>query len=214
MYVPAYFAETRADVLHRLIRAQPLAALVHTGPRGLDANHIPMLIDESNGAHGLLRGHVARANSVHSELANGSEVLAIFQGPGHYISPNWYPSKHAHGKDVPTWNYIVVHARGRIEWHEEADWLLDMVSALTNANEAHREQPWQVADAPADYIDRMLESIVGFEIPIGELTGKWKLSQNRRPEDRSGAIAGLAGEPGDAAREVANRMRAIDHRDT
>jgi transcriptional regulator len=214
MYVPAHFSETRVEVLHQLIRTQPLAALVHTGPRGLDANHIPMLIDGKAGAHGLLRGHVARANPVHGEAVNGSEVLAIFQGPGHYISPNWYPSKQAHGKDVPTWNYIVVHARGRIEWHAEADWLLNLVSALTNANEAHREQPWQVSDAPADYIDRMLKSIVGFEIPIDELTGKWKLSQNRKPEDRSGAIAGLAAETGDKAREIANRMREIDHRDT
>ncbi len=214
MYLPSYFSETRSEALHALIRAQPLAALVHTGPRGLDANHMPMLIDETAGAHGLLRGHVARANPVHGDAANGSGVLAIFQGPSHYISPNWYPSKHAQGKDVPTWNYMVVHARGLIAWHDEPAWLLELVTDLTNANEMHREQPWHVSDAPSGYIDRMLKSIVGFEIPIDELTGKWKLSQNRQAEDRAGAIAGLAAEPGDAAREIANQMRAIDRGDT
>ena len=211
MYLPSFFAETRIEPIEARMRAHPLAALVHSGPAGLDANHVPLLFDANAGGRGLLRGHFARANPIVRELATGSAVLAIFQGPSHYISPNWYPSKHAHGKDVPTWNYMVVHARGRIAWHEEATWLLALLNDLTNAQEAHRARPWHVADAPADYIDRMTKAIVGFEIAVDELAAKWKLSQNRNAADRAGAIAGLGGEQGDAAREIADHMRAADH---
>ena len=211
MYLPSCFAETRIEPIEALMRAHPLAALVHAGPGGLDANHVPLVFDANAGERGRLRGHFACANPIVRELETGSAVLAIFQGPSHYISPNWYPSKHAHGKDVPTWNYMVVHARGRIAWCEEATWLLALLNDLTNAQEAHRARPWHVADAPADYIDRMMKAIVGFEIAVDELTAKWKLSQNRNAADRAGAIAGLGDEQGDAAREIADHMRAADH---
>jgi transcriptional regulator len=203
MYLPSYFAESRSEVLRELMRAHPLAALVHVGSKGLDANHVPLVFDDMGGRCGLLRGHVARANPVFRELAAGSEVLAIFQGPSHYISPNWYPSKRAHGKDVPTWNYVVVHARGRLAWHDEPSWLGNFLGALTHGQEHQRAEPWHVTDAPAEYIDRMLKAIVGFEIPIDELTGKWKVSQNRTAEDRAGARAGLAGEENESARAIA-----------
>jgi transcriptional regulator len=209
MYVPPYFAEARTEVLHELIRAHPLAALVHSGPAGLDANHIPLLIDASVAGHGTLRGHVARANPTHRELSDGAAVLAIFQGPSHYISPNWYPSKHAHGKDVPTWNYMVVHAHGRIRWRTEADWLLKLLTDLTDGQEAGRAQRWHVSDAPADYIAQMMKAIVGFEIVVERLTGKWKLSQNRNDVDRAGAIVGLGAETDEAARLIAERMTAV-----
>jgi len=154
MYVPADFAESRAEVLRELIRAQPLAALVHAGPNGLEANHIPMLIEGSSAGPGLLRGHVARANPVHREVAEGAAVLAIFQGPSHYISPNWYPSKQAHGKDVPTWNYMVVHARGRIRWRNEPEWLLTFLTDLTDSQEEARASS---RNACGNDCDRMKE---------------------------------------------------------
>lgn len=210
MYTPAYFAEARSDVLHELIRTQPLAALVHAGPAGLDANHIPLLIDADASGHGTLRGHVARANPIHRELADGAPVLAIFQGPSHYISPNWYPSKHAHGKDVPTWNYMVVHAHGRIRWRNEAEWLLKLLTDLTDGQEGERTQRWHVSDAPADYIAQTMKAIIGFEIAVERLTGKWKLSQNRSAADRDGAIAGLGREADDAARVIAQAMKAVN----
>jgi transcriptional regulator len=208
MYVPAHFRETRAEVLHELIRAWPLAALVHVGPDGLGANHVPLLLDAAEPL-GTLRGHVARANPIHAELRDDSPVLAIFQGPSHYVSPSWYPSKHAHGKDVPTWNYMVVHAHGRIRWRPEPDWLLKMLNDLTDAQEGGRARPWSVSDAPADFISQAMKAIVGFEIAIERLTGKWKLSQNREAPDRDGAIAGLDAEPDEAARLVAARMKAL-----
>jgi transcriptional regulator len=213
VYLPSYFAETRLEPIAALIFAHPLAAVVHSGPTGLDANHVPLVFDAEAAAMGRLRGHFARANPVVRELAAGSEVLAIFQGPSHYLSPNWYPSKHAHGKDVPTWNYMIVHARGRIAWHEESTWLLELLNDLTDAQERHRAQPWRVSDAPGDYLDQMMRAIVGFEIGIDVLEGKWKLSQNRTAADRAGAIAGLSTEPGDAAAAIANAMREVKGRD-
>lgn len=210
MYTPTSFAETRIEVLCDLVRAHPLAALVHTGPDGLDANHIPMLFDARAPGGGTLRGHVARANPVHRELADGARVLAIFQGPSHYISPNWYPSKHAHGKDVPTWNYMVVHAHGRIRWRNEPEWLRGLLNDLTDSQEAARADRWQVSDAPEDYIAQMKKAIVGFEIAVEQFVGKWKLSQNRSPADRLGAVAGLSGEKSEAAKVLAERMQDFD----
>jgi transcriptional regulator len=206
MYVPADFAENRAEILHALIGAHPLAALVHAGPNGLDANHIPMLVDAASDGPGVLRGHVARANAIHRELADGAAVLAIFQGASHYISPNWYPSKRVHGKDVPTWNYMVVHARGRIRWRNEPQWLLKLLTDLTDSQEEGRVNRWHVSDAPASYVEQTMKAIVGFEIALEALTGKWKLSQNRNPADRAGAIAGLQHDPGEAAQVIARRM--------
>lgn len=165
-----------------------------------------MLLDA---AGKTLRGHVARANPIHKELADGAPVLAIFQGESHYLSPNWYPSKHAHGKDVPTWNYRVVQAKGRIHWHGEAEWLLQLLNDLTDSQEASRAERWQVSDAPPDYIGQMMKAIVGFEIALEQLTGKWKLSQNRTAADREGAIAGLTREKDEAAALIAEQMKHI-----
>jgi transcriptional regulator len=201
MYTPAAFCETRPEALRELMRRHPLAALVATTTDGLTANHLPLVFDPASGPFGALRGHVARANPVWRLVPSGSPVLAIFQGPDHYVTPSWYPGKTAHGMVVPTWNYAVVHAHGTVAWHEDAGWLRGFLDTLTSANEAHRAEPWQISDAPERYIERQLGSIVGLEIAITTLTGKWKLGQNRDAEDRSGIAAGLAAEgTGEAGR--------------
>ena len=188
MYMPAHFEETRVDVMHGLVRAHPLATWVVQSADGLVVNHIPFLVDAARGAHGTLVGHVARANPVWHQL--GSSV-AVFQGPQAYVSPSWYPSKHAHGKAVPTWNYAVVHAHGTPRAIESRDERRQIVTRLTRAHEDGQAAPWQVSDAPPDFIDQVLKAIVGIEIPIERLVGKWKVSQNRPLADRLGTAAGL-----------------------
>ena len=202
MYTPTAFRETRPEALRELMRRHPLAALVAMTAEGLAANHVPMMLDPAGGPFGTLRGHVARANPAWRLITAGSPVLAIFQGPDHYVTPSWYPGKTAHGMVVPTWNYAVVHAHGIIAWHEDAAWLRSFLDTLTAANEAHRAEPWHVSDAPERYIDRQLALIVGFEIAVTTLTGKWKLGQNRDAEDRSGIAAGLAADDTVEARRM------------
>jgi transcriptional regulator len=176
MYTPDHFREDRPEVLAEAVQRIGFATLVTTG---LEANHLPMLLQG-----GVLRGHVARANPVW-KMGNGA-ALAIFLGPHAYVSPNWYPSKALTGKAVPTWNYITVHARGTLCWIQDADWLRSHVSALSETHEAERAEPWKVNDAPAAYIDSLLRAIVGFELTIEVLEGKYKLSQNRDAADRDG----------------------------
>jgi transcriptional regulator len=190
MYVPQHFEETDIPVLHGLIGAHPFATWVFNAGGELQVNHLPLLLDPARGAFGTLCGHVARPNPAWQACA-GSASVAIFQGPQAYITPSWYPSKQEHGKAVPTWNYAVVHAHGQPRVIEDRDWLLRHVSALTASQERGQALPWQVTDAPADYIERMLGGIVGIEIPITRLVGKWKVSQNRPEADRRGVIAGL-----------------------
>ena len=191
MYLPAHFEETDSAALHALIRAHPLGAwVVQDGDAGLAANHIPFLLDAQHGPLGTLVGHVARANPVWRAL-DGTESLVLFEGPQSYVSPSWYASKREHGKVVPTWNYAVVHAHGAARAIHDRQWLLELVTRLTAEHEAMSAEPWQVADAPRDYIERMLDAIVGVEIPIARLIGKWKVSQNRAQADRQGVAAGL-----------------------
>jgi transcriptional regulator len=195
VYIPKHFEETSLPVLHALIRAHPLATWVTQSgepPGALDADHVPLLLDASRGELGTLVGHVARANPVWKSLAGAADSLVIFQGPEAYITPSWYPSKRAHGKAVPTWNYAVVHVRGSARAIQDRDWLLRHVTQLTGTHEAQQTAPWQVADAPADYIDQMLRAIVGIEIAITDIVGKWKVSQNRSQDDRFGVATGLA----------------------
>lgn len=191
MYVPAHFAETRVEVLHELVRAHPFGALVVLASHGLDANHIPFEIDPNPAPLGTLRGHVARANPVWRDFSADVEALVMFQGPHAYVSPGWYPTKSEHGKVVPTWNYAVVHAHGPLRVIDDPKWLRQFVDTLTQRYEAPRTEPWKVSDAPADFIETLIGSIVGIEIPIARLTGKWKVSQNRPEKDRAGVIKGL-----------------------
>src|SRR5262245_13073000 len=195
MYVPKHFEETRTDVLRDFIRAQPFGAVVVMTSKGLEAAHVPFELDAEPAPWGTLRCHVAKANPLWRELAAGVEALVIFQGAHGYISPAWYPAKREHGKVVPTWDYIVVHCHGLPRVVHDAAWLRRMVGDLTNRHEAGRSDPWKVEDAPDDYIEKMLGAIVGLEIPLARVIGKWKLSQNRSIADRRGVVAGLQDEP-------------------
>lgn len=192
MYVPPAFREDRPQAIHALIEAHPLALLVSTGEDGPTANPVPMLLDPSAG---VLRCHLARANGQIGELraaqAAGREVLAVFQGPQAYISPGWYASKAEHGRVVPTWNYLIVQVRGVPRVIEDADWLRGQVGALTDRHEAGLADPWSVGDAPDGFVAAQLRGIVGLELPLTRVTGKWKASQNRPAADRAGVIAGL-----------------------
>ena len=190
MYVPDHFSETRLEVLHQLVRDHPFAVLVTPSADGIDANHLPMEIDAQAGRYGTLLGHVARTNPVW-RTARGEEALAIFAGPHGYVSPGWYPSKTDSGKVVPTWNYAVVHAYGSLRVIEETAWLRAFIERLTDRHESSRTAPWHVRDAPTTFVDAMVRGIVGIEVEITRLVGKWKLSQNRSPEDQLGVIAGL-----------------------
>jgi len=192
MYIPSHNSETRLPVLHKMMAQHPLAAVVTLGSDGLIATHIPLVFEEDGSEFGLLKGHVSRANPQWRNPAAGVDALAIFSGPQHYISPNWYPGKLADEKEVPTWNYVVVHASGPLRIVEEAEWLLAHLNSLTDTHEAASPMPWKVGDAPVDFIASLLKGIVGFEIPIRKLEGKWKVSQNRNEADRHGAVEGLS----------------------
>lgn len=198
MYLPPHFEETRTEVMHTLLRAHPLGLLVTLSGGELQANSIPFMLDAQRGPHGTLVAHVARANPLWREAAL-TPVLAVFQGPQAYISPSAYATKAEHGKVVPTWNYVMVQARGRLRAIEDPGELHALVSRLTDTHERRRASPWAVSDAPADYIEKTLRAIVGIEIPIESLTGKWKVSQNRSAADRDGVARMLDGERDGAA---------------
>lgn len=191
MYLPQQFEETRPDVLHRLVRSHPLGTFVISGDAELVANHMPFLIDSRGGVCGTLRAHVARSNPVWKQFGKPVEALVVFQGPESYITPSWYPSKHADGKAVPTWNYAVVHVYGHPRAIDDPAWLLEHVTQLTAEHESGQALPWQVSDAPKDYTAQMISRIVGIEMPISRIQGKWKVSQNRQTSDRLGVVAGL-----------------------
>jgi len=192
MYVPKHFEERDVGVLQALIRSYPLGAWVAPVDQTLVANHIPFLVESTRGEYGTLVGHVARANPIWKSFSKEVASLVIFQGPQSYITPSWYPTKHAHGKAVPTWNYAVVHAHGVPRAIEDRDWLLKHVTQLSDLQESERAVPWSVSDAPPDYIDTLLKAIVGVEIPISTVVGKWKTSQNRPLPDKLEIIAGLS----------------------
>jgi transcriptional regulator len=191
VYLPKPHEETRLDVLHALIRTHPLGTWVGLCNGELVGNHVPFELDASRGKYGTLIGHVARANPVWKQSPSAVSHLVTFQGPQAYITPSWYPSKHEHGKAVPTWNYAVVHAYGIPTYIEDGPWLHAHVTALTNRHEANQALPWAVSDAPADYMEKMIGAIVGVEIPLQRVMGKWKMSQNRSAPDQLGVLAGL-----------------------
>ncbi|MFR9702914.1 FMN-binding negative transcriptional regulator [Aeromonas sanarellii] len=191
MYLPPHFAVTDPEALHQLIRAHPLGALVTHGELGLDANHLPFELDAGEGGQGVLRAHVARNNPLWQEVKDGDEVLVIFRAAEGYISPSWYPGKQVHHQQVPTWNYAVVHAHGRIRVRDDARFVRRLLATLTRTQEAAEPRPWKMADAPRDYLETMVQAVVGIEIEIDRLVGKFKLSQNKEAADRQGAIAAL-----------------------
>jgi transcriptional regulator len=191
MYIPSAFSETRIDVMHRLMRAHPLATLVVASATGLDAHHLPLYLESSRGPCGVLEGHIARANPLQRHAAQGIDALAIFHGPEAYITPAWYANKAQGGKAVPTWNYVAVHAHGRLRTIDEPHWLRAHLQRLVAENEAREVSPWEISDAPADYIQTLLAGIVGLEFEIARLEGKWKASQNHPAANRAGVIDGL-----------------------
>ena len=193
MYIRQDHQLTDPGAMFSLMDEHALGAWVVHCTDGLAANHVPFLLDRSRGPHGTLIGHVARANPVWRALGTATPSLVMFQGPQSYITPNWYPGKAEHGKVVPTWDYAVVHAHGVARAVEDPAWLLDLLERLTNAHEAAQPAPWQVKDAPADYIDKLLRAIVGIEIPIARLEGKLKASQDEAVRDRLGTVEGLRG---------------------
>ena len=204
MYSPQPFDEPRLEVLHALIKSHPLGTFVILADGELCANHMPFLVDPASGGYGTLRGHVSRANPLWRQFDGAVRALAIFQGPESYITPSWYPSKHEDGKAVPTWNYAVVHAYGEPRAVEDRAWLLAHVTQLTAVHEARQALPWQVSDAPREYIEQMIDRIVGVEMPIAKLQGKWKVSQNRKRPDRIGVAAGLESQATDRSRAMAD----------
>jgi transcriptional regulator len=210
MYQPPHFREDRLEVQHALIRAHPLGLLISGGPGGLMANPVPFLLLPELSERGTIHCHVSRANPHWRELETVDECLIVFQGPQEYITPSWYETKRATGKVVPTWNYATVHAWGKPRVIHDTDWLRANVEGLTRAHEGTRAAPWAVADAPPEFVAAQLRGIVGIEIPIARIEGKWKVSQNRTEQDRVGVVAGLQqqGEPSAAmASLVADRLK-------
>lgn len=207
MYQPPYFREQRLEIQHALIRAHPLALLVSSGDAGLEVNPVPFLLDAAASPLGTLRAHVARANPQWRQLDPGREALVVFQGVGAYVTPSWYASKREHGKVVPTWNYAIVQAWGRPQVIEDPVWLGAQIRALTAQQERTRAEPWAVDDAPATFVAAQIKGIVGIEIPIARIEGKWKASQNRPPADRESVAVGLEEEGGEAALAMAELVR-------
>jgi transcriptional regulator len=207
MYRPPHFDETRLDVLHETIRVHPLGLLIRNGPEGLTADSIPFLV-ALGGDFGRLEAHVARANPLWKELSDGDEVLVVFQGPQHYVTPGWYATKQETGKVVPTWNYVIVQAHGTITIRDDSAFVGRQIRALTDAHESRRPKPWAVDDAPETFVAQQTRAIVGIEIAITRLIGKWKVSQNRNLADRAGVVAGLAGEADPQASSMAELVEA------
>lgn len=191
MYLPSHFAEHNPAHLQRIIREHPLGTFVTQGPAGLDADHVPFEYDADVGPHGLLSAHVARANPLWQRCPSGAQVMVIFHGAQAYISPNWYPSKHEAHRQVPTWNYEVVHAHGVLTVHDDERYVRRLVARLTRRHEAAEPKPWKMGDSAPDFIDAMLQNIVGIEIAVTSLVGKAKLSQNKETRDRTGAADAL-----------------------
>ncbi|MCO5098107.1 MAG: FMN-binding negative transcriptional regulator [Rhodocyclaceae bacterium] len=205
MYIPPAFREDRIEALHALIRTHPLGLLTTAGDSGLAATPLPFLVyagEGEKGTLGTLRAHMARANPHWRELQGAAECLVVFMGPQGYVTPSWYPSKQEAQKVVPTWNYVTVQAWGKPRLVEDAAWLRRQLDDLTHARESTRPHPWAVGDAPDDYIAAQMRAIIGIEIPIARIEGKWKLSQNRTEADRAGVAAGLS-DPQDPGRNPA-----------
>jgi transcriptional regulator len=190
MYQPPHHREDRLEVQHALIRAHPFGTLITLSGDGIVANSIPFIL-EPDGPYGILKGHVARANTQWRDFDAAVEALVVFQGVEGYITPSWYETKRETGKVVPTWNYVMVHAWGPMRAVEDRDWLASQIGSLTRQHEANRAEPWAVSDAPASFVESQLKGVVGIEIPISRIEGKWKVSQNRPEADREGVVAGL-----------------------
>ncbi|MSO97226.1 MAG: FMN-binding negative transcriptional regulator [Rhodospirillaceae bacterium] len=209
LYNPSHYRVDDHAALSAFIHAHPFATLVSTGAKGLSVSHLPMILEAGvDDAPATLRGHIARANSHWQEIGEGIDALAIFHGPQAYVTPQWYPSKLEHAKVVPTWNYAVAHVHGHVRSVSDAAWLYRHVSALTARHESAFAHQWAVTDAPVDYVDKMLKAIVGLEMTVTRIEGKWKLSQNRAEPDRQGVVAGMAAREDANSQAVSELMRS------
>lgn len=206
MYIPKFNEENDTSVLHSFIKENPFGAWATVSEGEITVNHIPFVLHEKEGEFGTLVGHVARANPVWKSFSTELESAIIFQGDNAYITPSWYPSKHEHGKAVPTWNYAVVHAYGTPRIVEDSEWLLAHVNEITDLHESSQRLPWKVSDAPDEFIKKLLGVIVGIEIPLTRLKGKMKLGQNRPEPDKLGTIAGLKSRGTTQASGLANLL--------
>ena len=208
MYQPPHFREDRLEVQHALIEARPLGLLVTSGRTGLLANPIPFVLEPKASPLGTLKAHLSRANAQWRDFDPDQEALVVFQGPEAYITPSWYEAKREHGKVVPTWNYAMVQAYGRLRVMDDPDWLMRQISTLTARQESARPEPWAVSDAPAPFVAAQIKGIVGIEIEIARIEGKWKVSQNRSEADRRGVAEGLRLAEDDASRDMAELVEA------
>ena len=206
MYIPSQFDEKRPEVMWELMRAHPLGTLVTLGASGLNANHIPFEIDAGQGEHGTLRAHVARANPLWKDPSVDLEALVVLQGAQCYISPSWYPTKQEDGRAVPTYNYMAVHVYGRLKVMDDMEWIHAQLKRLSDRHEAGQAHPWKISDAPPGYIEKLLKAVVGIEIPISRLEGKWMVSQNQPAVNRAGVERGLRGQGGDIALAMADAV--------
>jgi transcriptional regulator len=204
MYVPTHFKEDRVAILHDAIRQYGFGTLVTSGEQELEASHLPMLLDPEPAPLGTVLGHLARANPQWQRVKPGVATLAIFLGPNTYITPSWYLTKQQTGKVVPTWNYLAIHAYGTVSFFDDSEELRAHVGRMTDTHETPRAAPWAVSDAPADFVEQMLKAIVGFRLRITKLEGKWKMSQNRPPQDVAGVLEGLAHEHGECQEAIAD----------
>lgn len=191
MYLPRIHEETRLEVLHELMRTHPLGTWVSASETALEVNHVPFVLESEHGEFGTLCGHVARANPIWRQSERSVQSVIVFRGPQTYVTPSWYPSKHEHGKAVPTWNYAVVTVHGIPEYIEDAAWLYDHLARLTNEHEASQTLPWKIDDAPEEFTNKLVSAIVGVRIPVQRIEGKWKTSQNRPEPDKIGVVTGL-----------------------
>lgn len=203
MFEHPLFKEDRTEVMHELMHSHPFATMITSQNEEFCADHLPLVLHGDLSERGIIRGHVARGNPLWRNGTSGATALAVFQGPQSYVTPSWYPSKKEHGKAVPTWNYAVVHAHGKLTLIDDGKWLLDHLVELTSRHESHQPVPWEVSDAPDDYMARQVKGIVGFELVIERLEGKWKVSQNKDEEDRAGVQRGLMQERNPDADAVA-----------
>jgi transcriptional regulator len=191
LYNPRWFKEDNVEALQDEVNRLSFGTIITLTKSGMVASHVPMLVDRSRGELGTLFGHVARGNAQWRDSSPGGQGLAVFLGPDAYISPSWYKTKKETGEVVPTWNYVAIHVRGPVSFFEETERIRGIVTKLTGHHEADSKKPWEVTDAPADYIDGELKQIVGFEMPIAKIEGKWKMSQNRPKSDREGVVTNL-----------------------
>lgn len=208
MYLRSLFEEKRREVLEALIADNPLGAVTTVRPHGIEVDHVPCQLYPQLGPYGTLKCHVARNNSLWQSLSTDRELLVVFQGPNAYISPSWSPGRERHSKVAPSWNYAVVHAYGFGRAVEDQEWLKAHFDDLAAAHETHRSNPWCLAEAPTDFVDQLLRHIVGIEVELTHMVGKWFVSQQRSPSDRAGVIEGLLQEQTDAARAVAQMVES------